>query len=311
MVAVGAVLVFVATAGGFWLKHDRDARAAAASQEAAKTEGLVLADLDAAMQRVQVTDPEGARQAVRRAQDRLTGNAGEFEQRVRETETAVDMIGRLEGVLLLETFTAGKFENGPANVAYAAAFQGYGIDIMALPSEEAAERIKASPLREQLVAALDDWIFVKPRDDKQGRERLLTVARLADNDAWRQQLRDPVMHKNRAALEQLAKNPAASSQPPSILVHLGKYLAQAGAWQASVEVLQMAQRRYPSDFWVNYALGMSLAEQKPPRSAEAASNFRTAVALRPNSFIAHLGLARQLLLQGQSSEALSQLAPGR
>jgi serine/threonine-protein kinase len=111
------------------------------------------------------------------------------------------------------------------------------------------------------------------------------------------------MHKDRAALEQLARKPEAASQPPSILVHLGKYLAQAGAWPAAVEVLEQAQRRHPGDYWVNYALAMSLAEQKPPRTAQAVGFFRAALAIRPQSRIAHFSLARQLLLQEQTAEA--------
>jgi tetratricopeptide (TPR) repeat protein len=133
----------------------------------------------------------------------------------------------------------------------------------------------------------------------------LTVARLADADAWRQQLRDPATRGNREALERLANRPEAATQPPLSLVHLGKYLAQAGSWTASAELLERAQRRHPADFWVNYALGMSLSEQKPPRTDKAVGFFRAALAIRPQSRIAHLLLAKQLLRQAHTAEALA------
>ena len=92
-------------------------------------------------------------------------------------------------------------------------------------------------------------------------------------------------------------------QPPSLLVHLGKYLAQAGAWEASVEVLRKAQGRYPNDFWVNYALAMSLVEQKPSRPDEAVGFARVARALRPQSRLAQFLLGRELAALGQMTEA--------
>ena len=83
---------------------------------------------------------------------------------------------------------------------------------------------------------------MKPRADTTRHERLLTVVRLADSDSWRQRLRDPVMHNDSMRWgEELAKRPQALKQPPTILVHLGKYLAQANAWPAAVEVLRRAQ----------------------------------------------------------------------
>lgn len=91
-------------------------------------------------------------------------------------------------------------------------------------------------------------------------------------------------------------------QPPSLLVHLGKYLAQAGAWEASVEVLRKA-RALPNDFWVNYALAMSLVEQKPSRPDEAVGFARVARALRPQSRLAQFLLGRELAALGQMTEA--------
>jgi tRNA A-37 threonylcarbamoyl transferase component Bud32 len=309
LVTAAALVLLAVGAGGLWVKRDRDVRAAEvareAAEEAARKEGLVLAELQEATQRVRGANLDGAREAVERAQQRLTGGADDLQQRVRQARADLEMVERLEGVLLLETFTAGKHENALADAGYGRAFREYGLDLLAVEPAEAAERIKAAAIRDQLVTALDDWLFVKPQADTAGRERLLSVVRQADADAWRQRLRDPVTRKDRAALEDLARQPDVASQPPAILVHLGKYLAQAGAWSAAVGVLQQAQHRYPADFWVNYALALSLSEQRPPQTDKAVGFFRAALAVRPLSRIAHLGLGRQLLLQRHPAEAFT------
>jgi tetratricopeptide (TPR) repeat protein len=305
VLGAAVVLMLAFLAGGFWLKHERDARVVMAAREMALTEGMVHAELQDAEQQMRRSNLDNAREAVERAQDRLSGGAGDLQHQVRKARTDLEMVQKLENVLLLETFTAGKHENSAADAAYATAFKEYGLDLAALDPQAAAGSMKASAIREQLVIALDDWIFVKPKADTAGRERLLNVVRLADADAWRQRLRDPSRQKDRAALEELARSPEVNNQPPSILVHLGKYLAQVDGWSAAVEVLEQGQRRHPGDFWVNYALAMSLSEQKSPRPAQAIGYFRAAVAIRPQSRIAHFSLARQLLHQQQTAEALA------
>ncbi|MGA2256970.1 MAG: hypothetical protein ABSG53_20145 [Thermoguttaceae bacterium] len=299
IVTAALMLVLAAAVAGLWVQYEHGVRAAAA----ARTEGTVLAQLDEATHLLRGADLDQARGAVERAQDNLAGVSPALQQRVHRAGGDLDMLLRLENVLLLETFTAGKHENPAASTAYLTAFQSYDLDLVGLEPAEAAERIKASTIREPLVTALDDWIFVKPRADAAGRERLLAVARLADNNDWRQQLRDQATQKDRATLERLVRAPEAAEQPPSLLVHLGKYLAQAGAWEASVEVLRKAQGRYPNDFWVNYALAMSLAEQKPARADEAVGFARAASSLRPQSRLAQFILGRELAAIGQMVDA--------
>jgi tetratricopeptide (TPR) repeat protein len=88
---------------------------------------------------------------------------------------------------------------------------------------------------------------------------------------------------------------------------MGKYLAQADAFDAAADLLRQAQRRYAEDFWANYALGMCLIEMQPPRAEEAAGCFRASLAVRPRSFIGHFSLARALLVQQRYAEALAHL----
>jgi tRNA A-37 threonylcarbamoyl transferase component Bud32 len=304
-VTVAALLLLAVTAAGLWLKYDHDARVAEAAQQVARQQGLVLAALDEATRSLQQGNLERARHAVDQAQKQSANSPTGVQQRVRQARIDLEMLDKLERVLLLETFTAGKHENGPANAAYLIAFQEYGVDVLTIDPQKATAQIKESVIHEHLVTALDDWMFVKPRADTAGAERLLSIAQLADTDTWRQQLRKPATRKDPTTLVRLAKMPEATRQPASIAVHLGKYLAQTGNWSASVEFLEQAQRRHPSEFWVNYALGMSIAEQGVPNADKAAAAFAIAVALRPGSGIAHFGLARQLLQQQRVDAAIA------
>src|SRR5262249_37770478 len=145
-----------------------------------------------------------ARTALTGAEEGLVrGVSEDVRQRLKQTRADLDMVDRLEEVLLLGSFTPRKFANPEGDGAHAAAFVACGLPAPA-PADTVAKRPTGSAIREQLSAARDDWVFVKPRGDAEGRERLLTLLREADPDAWRQQLRDPVMRQDRAALEKLA-----------------------------------------------------------------------------------------------------------
>ena len=79
------------------------------------------------------------------------------------------------------------------DAGYAGAFREAGLDPAALAPAEAAARIKARPPGVALAisAALDDWSAVRwgLRNDPAGAGRLAEVARLADLDPWRNDLR--------------------------------------------------------------------------------------------------------------------------
>jgi serine/threonine protein kinase len=152
----------------------------------------------------------------------------------------------------------------------------------------AAERIRMSPIREMLLAGLDDWALVE--EDEVMRSRLLQVARWADPDpSWRDRVRDPDVRHDRAALERLAAEAPTADAPPQLLTTLGVLLRQAGG--DAEPLLRAAQRRRPTDFWLNYELGRMLAEAKP---WDAIGFYRAALALRPRtgSIYCNLGLAQ-------------------
>src|SRR5262249_10863266 len=105
--------------------------------------------------------------------------------------------------------------------------------------------IRESAIREQLVAALDDWAFVA--DPGRERARLLRLARLIDPDPdWCDRFRDPRVWQDRRALERLARQAPVAKLSPSLLAVLGKLLRQTGA--DTEPLLRAAQERNPVDF---------------------------------------------------------------
>lgn len=196
-----------------------------------------------------------------------------------------------------------KFDYAEAAPAYARAFADFGLDLKAANVAELARRIKASAIKEQLIAALDDWYDVER--DPQLSGRLLAVARLADEDVWRQRLRDPAVWKDKQALKHLAKEEGALAQPPLTAQILARYLFRASEPADAVGVLRQAQQRHPGNFWVNYHLAVSLMVSEPSRDEEAIGFLRAAVAVRPQSAAGHATLGAALAEQGRYKEAES------
>jgi serine/threonine protein kinase len=170
--------------------------------------------------------------------------------------------------------------------AYNAVFQEARSKIA--DDQTAAALIRRSPIREPLLAGLDDWALVE--EDPLLRARLLRVARWADPDpAWRDRVRDPSLWHDRKALEQLAAEAPERDAPPQLLTTLGVLLKRAGG--DAEPLLRAAQRHRPTDFWLNYELGRMLVEAKP---WDAVGFLRAALALRPqtSSVYYNLGLAQ-------------------
>jgi eukaryotic-like serine/threonine-protein kinase len=234
-------------------------------------------------------------------------NQAQLRRQLRGILADLDMVDRLEAVRLGQTEVKnGWWDLAGADPAYAAAFREYGIDAALLDAAAAAQRVRASSICEQLVAALDDWSFVIPSGDALCRGRVRLIAALADPDDWRNRFRDEKIQRDRSALENLAARPEVADWPPSTVVLLGRSLQLAGAGSKSVEVLGAAQRRCPTDFWLNIELSRMLRwHSTPPRYDEAAGYCRAALAIRPDSAGAWDGLGTTLRLPDHLDEAIA------
>jgi serine/threonine-protein kinase len=244
--------------------------------------------------------------AARRAGDVLaSGDSAALRDRAARTRTDAETALRLEEI---ELRRAGRMQDGHYDYAraeadYAAAFRDYGIDLAALDPDQAAERVRASALRDTLTAALDQWSRINLETDAEGCARLLAIAAKADPDPWRRRFRVPAVLSDRRALEELAGRPEAAGQPPAVVALLGDALARAGAVNRAVEVLRDAQQRRPDSFWLNHELAYYLVRLRPPEREKAVGYYRAALSLRPESPGVWNNLGVELHALGRHAEA--------
>src|SRR5262249_55972838 len=144
-----------------------------------------------------------------------------------------------------------------------------------------AARIKESPARPALVAALDHWALVEENEALEA--RLLAVARQADPDPWRDRLRKGSIRDKLAQLEKLAEKGDVEQQSPQVLQTLAWLLKAKGGQGAPV--LRQAVRHHVRDFWLYFDLGTLATDP-----VERAGWCQAALAVRPGSGPAHVNL---------------------
>ena len=178
---------------------------------------------------------------------------------------------------------------------YAKEFRDYGIDVTALDSADAAKRVRARPIRRNLVAALDDWYQVNPASNHS--DRLLAVADGADDDAVRKRIRAAIGRKDRSELLRIADGPEADSFSPQTALLLASGLETPRDTNDSARVARRALSRHPDDFWLNDLAGLYFTYSDPPRPVEALAAYQAALAKRPesNMVLINIGITWSLL----------------
>jgi serine/threonine-protein kinase len=299
LVTVAAVVALV----GYLEAAVVRSREATAQADAERAVGEYLEEAE----RLQQADrwPE-ALQVIERAAGRL-GDRGPalLRERLELRRRTAALVADLEDAHI-EGMTAGQTGldyTGPDRV-YRAAFARYDLDPGVLPPAELAARVRASPVRRHLLAALDDWAFVKDNLRASSGERLRAIAHRADDDPLRQELRDPKVRKDREALERLARRKGILSEPAATLQQLSILLRDEGGRAAAERLLRQAQRLHPEDFWINCELATLLHDVRGAE-AEAVGFWRVAAALRPRNPAVHTNLGAALKSQGKWAEAVA------
>jgi serine/threonine protein kinase/Tfp pilus assembly protein PilF len=279
-----------------WMVRDRAMRQSQTEREVALA--LTEAETLNAQGWKQMDDPDRwqttvvlAKSAVQRAEGLLaTGMATEEQvDRVRNVRVAIEAAGRdsrlraeLDRIRLETAVVKGlHFDSEKGALLYAAALNEYGINLES--PEAGAARVRSSPLRAALLAALEDWARY-PRGVAE-RARLAEVVSLAEPhaDSFRARWRQAVRVRDKAVLEQLAAAPEARGGPAAVVVNLARDMESLDDLPAAERLLRAGQRRFPGDFWLNHDLGRVLLGQKPSRADEAVSHLTAALALRPKS----------------------------
>lgn len=193
----------------------------------------------------------------------------------------------------------------PAAAAYSELLVRIGAGPEVSP-QTAATLVSASPIREQLLAGLDNAAFVAHVLGNQAElERLLAVARLADSEeSWEHRFRDPEAWRSRGPLLKLVEDARFSAALPAShqLGIVGMLLNGVGANTDTIKLLRDALYRNPGDFWLNLELAHAL--RRAGRSPEACQYYRAALAVRPTNFVVWTTLGVVLQDAGESDEAI-------
>jgi tetratricopeptide (TPR) repeat protein len=204
---------------------------------------------------------------------------------------------RQQKVLLVE----GTFDESRADPEYEAAFARAGLASAGDDPAAVARRVEGLRVREQVVAALDDWALTTKGPER--RAWLLQVARHLDPDPlWRDRFRRPDVWDDRAALEELAARADLARLSPSLVSVLARRLWSTGG--NPVPLFKRAQALHPTDFLLSFDLGLALGTYAA-KPEEAEGYFRTALAVRPESSTAWYNLGTAQLTQGRRDEAVA------
>jgi serine/threonine protein kinase/tetratricopeptide (TPR) repeat protein len=340
LAVAGLVLGFLVVlgTGAGWALRDRQAREREVAQQAARklilTEGAIRqaldragsshAELHAALKKkggVQelLNQPARWQLFLRTAQAELTharrlmaGAEGELGAEV------VEALARLEQqfagdeadyrlAVRLEKIRSDRANRVRVEFDYRTAAEEYprafaGLWVPNQNPEAAAALLAASPIKEQLVAALDDWAWVAYGFTRKDLTRqLLAVARRAAPDAaWGDRLRQVEAWDNKGALARVVADAPAAGVSPQLALLVGYLLVKDRPLQ--VAWLRRAQAEHPADFWLALELGNALPDTE---QAEAAVWFRVALAIRPTNAAAWTNLGSALNAQRKFPEAIA------
>ncbi len=224
-----------------------------------------------------------------------------LQQRLKQAKDDLELARKLDGVRQrVATRAKGKWGAVRMQAEYPEVLARHGLDVLKGNPAELAETIRKSAVRENIVAALDDWAWTQT--DRQRALRLLELANRADEpDPWRQGVRQALARRDRKRMRQLLGETRQGKPTPGVVFLLALALGSKNG-EATVLLRQM-QRQQPRDFWVNFFLGYRLHEEKKDR--EAAECFLVAVVLRPDSPHAHTNLGNALQSQGKVEEAIA------
>jgi serine/threonine-protein kinase len=299
---VGLMLGIAAIEGALWWAWQR---AALARQ--------VERDLSEAARLTGQSAWSGARVALARASDRLGPSApADLRGRVTWARRDLALRVRLDGIRvkhgLLEAVedhvdpsSGRRRREAQADRDYESAFREAGITAFREDVRRAGVKVASSPWKRVLLEALDDWLAVAR--DPPRRAWLAGVARAADPDAWRDRVRDPTADADPARLEELARTADVLTQPPSVLVALGKRWFVRGG--DAVDFLRRVQAAHPGEFWTSYTLGQVLAERGHWQDSGAA--FQNAMADRPESAAPQNNLGVILEVLNRADRAIERL----
>ena len=248
-------------------------------------------------------------------QQRVDSMLADLEREQEEATTQATELDRDRKLLKeLETIRADRSVHWSAkrtDTEYAAAFRGFGIDLDQLDPNEASKQIAMRSNPQEMASYLDDWAFLRYRRSQRGQietswRRLVAVAQSVDPDPWRKGLRDQIGRSDFEAVRRLADDEKElAARPVRSLLLLGSILETLGDHERTIRVLRRAWQIASNDFWVNNILGSAYFKGNDDRRLQELLRFSTAaVAIRPDSYAAHVNLGLSIQMSGRIAEAI-------
>jgi tetratricopeptide (TPR) repeat protein len=290
-VATATLLTLSLVGLGTRLAYERDARVRVARAESAEIERAADADLSEMVRWQKASAWTEARAALGRAESRL-GRRGsaELRRRLELGRRELALVSRWDALRLERASSVGgNFPEDRTVEESLRAFQEAGLGNEGEAPEVSAGRVKASNIKNALVAMLDESALLARGSRRPG--WLADVARLADDDpaGWRDRVRRSANGMDRKALADLAATAPVADQCIPLLIALARYLDAAGG--DALPFMTKVQQAHCDDFWVNYELGRMLCKKQ--NSREAIRYLQAALTIRPRAGLVYneLGLA--------------------
>jgi tetratricopeptide (TPR) repeat protein/predicted Ser/Thr protein kinase len=300
---------------GVWLQHQAGLRRVEQTARAARAREAIETALKTAYDSARGEHWEQARSVLATANNHIPeADSDLLRRRLDQAATDVQFATELEkarvsfAVEPTATYFVMTTSYTDQLKAYAQAFQDARFDI-ADDGAAVAERIRAEPLADQIVAALDEWAFAAFQSKQEPlQKRLLRIAQLSDPDpSWRDRFRDPGVWADTRALLALAEQASRSQRPPGAqhLAILGALLRKLGRQGEEKELLLEALSRRPEEYWLNFEMAQALARDS--HYVEAAEYWRVANALRPGNWRIVNQFGAALCMTGHFDEGIPEL----
>ena len=316
-IGLAAAMMLLLVGGGgaaWWYQRNELANQIAAEIRTRQAREDIVAAMSRAVELRNNDRYKAAETLLAQARRRLADipEAGKLAIRLEQADADLAVVRRLDEIRVEKAATANivtlnEFAYG-RDGAFADVFREYGIDIFSQASpDELGELITASAVTESLIAALDDW----SANDEESRQRILAVTHVADDDAFRNRLRDPALWRDKKSLIELADRVEPVALSPAALVNLANRLVRVDARAAAVRLGTKATTQYPGDFWLRMTLAKSLYDPQTTTVAiksgktyyELIAHCHAAMAIRPENAGPYITLGNVLLASGHTDEA--------
>jgi len=295
VVAASTLLALVFIGGALWLISQRAAGERAAEEDlremARLEESSLWPEAQAALDRAQVRIANGASAPLR----------AHVDQGLRELQ----LVPRLDRIRL-DRLDRKEQTKDHADEAYETTFVEARLGRVGDDPADVALRIRALPIRNALVAALDDWslcFHLSNQVDPALTRRagwVLEVARRSDPDpsGWHGRARDP-RNWNAKSLDELTRSAPIEDNSVSLLIAIANRLQEAEG--DPIPFLTRLQAAHPDDFWTNFVLANKLREAGA--APESIRYFQAALTIRPHTSDVHNNLGLALMTKGLKEEA--------